>query len=100
MYVKPDLTGLARQNFLVKSSSSWEEAAKEPVGNARGGAASVENQRTYSNVWMWIQMPSFEISGCDKVNLGNFTRSARYLYHDVNFELKLFDYGEYNLWLA
>lgn len=42
-------------------------------------------------------MPSFEISGCDKVNLGNFTRSARYLYHDVNFELKLFDYGEYNL---
>lgn len=42
MYVKPDLTSLAKQKFLVKSSSSWEEAAKEPEGTAHGGAGVLE----------------------------------------------------------
>lgn len=45
-------------------------------------------------------MPSFEIFGQDKVNLGISKSCALYLYHDVNFELNMFDYGDYNLWLA
>lgn len=51
MYVKPDLTSLARQNFFVTSSSSWEEIAKEPVETAAaGGCAGFGNQGTHSNV--------------------------------------------------
>lgn len=50
MYAKPDLTSLARQNFFVTSSSSWEEIAKEPVETAAGGCAGFGNQGAHSNV--------------------------------------------------
>lgn len=45
-------------------------------------------------------MPSFEVFGHHKLNFVIFTSSALYLYNDVKFKLKMFDYGDYNLWLA
>lgn len=42
-------------------------------------------------------MPRFEILGHDRINSGIFTSSALFVYHVVDFELKMFDYGDYNL---